>query len=122
MLYHYLIGFPPSLKIKEQYTFQLTYGNHALRAARTDRYGDIELPERVVIPRNYIVEIETANNKDVDKIVFRIPYEYREDLDLCLVVIPQSSFCKTVWFNKSTDVHKTLDVKKYDFPCENKKH
>lgn len=113
MLYHKELGFPASLKIKEQYTFNLTYGTHALRAAKTDRYGEMKLPQRVVIPNTYIIEVETSNDIDVDKIVFRIPYEYEESLDLCLVVIPKTQFCKTVWFNHVTDTHKTLDKKKY---------
>lgn len=113
MLYHVELGFPASLKIRDQYSFNLTYGTHAIRAAQTDRYGSMKLPERVVIPRNYIVEIETRDDVEVDKIVFRIPYEYREDLDLCLVVIPSTQFVKTVWFNKDTDTHKTLDKEKY---------
>lgn len=113
MLYHFQLGFPKTLKIKDQYSFNLTYGTHAMRAASTDRYGDMKLPERVVIPKDYIVEIETKDNVEVDKIVFRIPYEYKEDLDLCLVVIPSTQFVKTAWFNKATDTHKTLDVEKY---------
>lgn len=113
MLYHFQLGFPLSLKIKDQYSFNLTYSNHALRAANTDRYGGMKLPEKVVIPRNYIVEVETKDNIELDKIVFRIPYEYKEDLDLCLVVIPETQFVKTVWFNKATDTHKTLDKEKY---------
>lgn len=113
MLYHFELGFPSSLVIKDQYTFNLKYSLHALEAAKSDRYGKMKLPERVVIPRNYIVEVATDNNIDVNKIVFRIPYEYREDLDLCLVVIPETQFVKTVWFNKATDTHKTLDIEKY---------
>lgn len=113
MLYHFQLGFPETLKIKEQYVFNLTYSKHALRAASTDRYGTMRLPESVVIPRDYIVEVETEDNVEVDKIVFRVPYEYKEDLDLCIVVVQSTQFVKTVWFNKITDTHTTLDKRKY---------
>ena len=113
MLYHSELGFPESLKIKDQYTFNLIYGAHAMRAAKTDRYGDMKLPYLVIIPRDYIVEIETKDDIEVDKIVFRIPYEHEEDLDLCLVVMPRTQFVKTVWFNKASDTHTTLDKMKY---------
>lgn len=113
MLYHFQLGFPETLKIKEQYTFNLIYSKHALQAANTDRYGEMKLPYLVIIPRDYIVEVETEDNIKVDKIVFRVPYEYKEDLDLCLVVVPDTHFVKTVWFNKITDTHTTLDKRKY---------
>lgn len=113
MLYHFQLGFPETLKIKEQYTFNITYSKHALEAARTDRYGIMKLPERVVIPRTYIVEVETQDNIEVDKIVFRIPYEYDDTLDLCLVIIPNNSLCKTLWLNKVEDLHKSLNKERY---------
>lgn len=113
MLYHFQLGFPETLKIKEQYTFNLTYSKHALRAAKTDRYGGMRLPESVVIPRDSIIEVESQDGLEVDKIVFRIPYPLKDDLDLCIVVIPSKQFVKTVWFNKNTDTHPTLDRSKY---------
>ena len=120
MLYHFQLGFPETLKIKDQYTFNLAYSKHALQAARTDRYGIMRLPESVIIPRNYIVEVESQDDVEADKIVFRIPYEYEEDLDLCIVVITDTQFVKTVWFNKLTDVHTTLDKSRYS-SLKNKK-
>ncbi len=114
MLYHKEIGFPESLELKYEYTFNLKYSTHALEAAKKDRYGEIKLPQGISFPRRNIVEVESKDGVKVDKMVVRFPYALNNELDICMVIIPDKSLVKTVWFNKSTDKHPTLDKNKYE--------
>lgn len=118
MLYHKDIGFPESLELQYGYTFDLAYSKHAQDAANSDRYGVIKLPQGVTFHKDRIIEVETEDDVTVTKMVVRISYALDNKLDLCLVIIPQTGFVKTVWINEAKDKHKTLDKNKYDFPCE----
>jgi len=60
-----------------------------------------------------LIDIEVRGDEIV-KCVYRT--SYNDILDLILVIIPQQSFVKTVWFNKKSDKHKTLQHWKYDRP------
>ena len=113
MLYHRDIGFPQSLDLKYQYTFDLTYSKHAQEAANSDRYGEIKLPQGVSFPKSSVVEVETEDDVTITKMVVRYNYPLNDKLDLCLVIIPQTGFVKTVWINEAKDKHKTLDKSKY---------
>jgi len=111
-LYHTEIGFPTNIELPKG-IFNLTYSNHAKRASFDDRYGQMTLPTTLDIEEAQLIEIEVENNK-VIKSVYRIKYD--DVLDLIIVLIPQKSFVKTVWFNRSDDAHSTLQHWKYRRP------
>lgn len=112
-LYHSELGIPPNAKTNHG-QFLLDYSNHALEAAQDDRYGNIiNLPKSLDTSKAQVIEVEMSGNKTT-KVVYRIPYD--EQHDLALVVIPDRRYVKTVWLNKNTDVHNTLDASKYDIP------
>lgn len=93
-------------------TFRAVYDNHALRAARDDRYGQIFLPQTLDIEASQIVEVETVNNRAV-KAVARLPYN--DKLDLVLVICDPMDgeiYVKTVWLNQRDDNHATLRTEK----------
>ena len=111
-LYHTEIGLPSNVELPSG-VFNLTYSNHAKRASYDDRYGQMSLPDTLDIDNAKLIEIEVENN-EVTKGVYRTKYD--DDLDLIVVMIPHKSFVKTVWFNKNTDTHNTLQAWKYSRP------
>src|ERR1700759_1712875 len=112
MLYHCLFDYPKSLELKEAYIITPKYSNHSLQAAKDDRYGIIKLPETVTFSQRNIIEVETSNDIDVDKVLVRIPYN--KELDLCLVILLKTNIVKSLWANLKTDTHKTLNKQKYN--------
>ena len=110
--YHTELGFPKNVDLPSG-TFNLSYSYHAKNASYDDRYGQMNLPNTLNVDGAKLIEIEVEGN-EVVKGVYRT--SYNTDLDLIIVMIPQTSFVKTVWFNKTTDVHKTLQAWKYDRP------
>ena len=89
----------------------LEYSRHALKAAKDDRYGHISLPTRLDLSDFALVELG-ASGKRTSKIVVRGRYD--ETRDIVLVLCPGPIyFVKTVWFNLSTDNHKTLRKGRY---------
>lgn len=100
--------FMPKVKLPDQIT--LKYTKHALMAAKTDRYGHVTLPLKLITRYAEVVELETEDSVPV-KLVLRI--RYTETLDLVLVVVPGGTVI-TVWLNKVDDGHKTLrDISKF---------
>lgn len=89
----------------------LNYSNHALQAANNDRYGNIDLPDSVDTNKAKLIELEVVNNRYLSKIVYRM--EYDSEYDICIVIIPERWFVKTVWLNRKSDKHRTLDRSKY---------
>ena len=111
-LYHTELGFPKNVDLPSG-IFNLSYSHHAQNASYDDRYGQMHLPDTLNVDDAKLIEIEVENNQVV-KGVYRI--NYSDDLDLIIVMIPQKSFVKTVWFNKTTDTHRTLQTWKYRRP------
>jgi len=113
-LYHKDIGFP-NVQMPEG-IYKLNYSNHALRAAKDDRYGEAkQLPAHIDMSQVELIEVEVINNK-VNKVVVRKDYD--KTLDLVIVFMPQtpSSIVKTIWFNEKSDKHRTLRRDKYNLP------
>lgn len=93
----------------------LRYGDHALRASRDDRYGDLAplLPRMLDLlsPNLSFVEVEMTAAGAVEKVVARLRTERkhgREHVDLVLVIL-RGGTVKTVWGNLASDNHKTLN-------------
>lgn len=110
-LYHFKIYIPENLKTRYGTLSRLVYSNHAKQAALNDRYGKINCPISLNTDTAQVIEVEAEGNI-VIKVVYRIPYS--SQYDLCLAVIPRQSFVKTVWLNDKCDLHKTLDMSKYE--------
>lgn len=94
--------------------FILKYTQHAIRAAQTDRYGNIPLPTHLNTNLFRVIEVETDNNKNVRKVVYKGMLD--EKRDIAIVCIPDNDMMvvKTVWANECTDKHATLNRDKYD--------
>jgi len=114
-LYHCELGFPKGLKTKFG-VIPVTYTQHAKKAAEDDRYGKIVLPSTINTSTARCIEAEVKDNV-VTKLVYRI--KYNNDLDM-IAVLSRDCSVRTVWFNKRTDKHSTLDASKYTIPSKEK--
>lgn len=116
-LFHKDIGFPDNINMPDGFhpVMNLTYSEHAKKAATDDRYGEMHLPHRVDIRKAETVEIGVVG-RTVTKLVLRFSYSRERGLDIIMVIKPESGFVKTVWFNETKDQHKTLDRSKYMNP------
>lgn len=121
VLYHKDVGFPEDINMPRNFNpvMSLRYGSHAEAAAHNDRYGEMRLPHRIDVRKGTTIEIGVTG-KTVTKMVIR--FDYNEQLDMVLVIIPESSFVKTVWFNEKGDKHSTLDRRKYADPNQQVRH
>ena len=107
-LYHVELGFPSDVVLMSGIIY-LTYSKHAIRASYDDRYGMMNLPSLLDIKFAKIIEIEVENGRVV-KSVYRSKYDKVLDI---IIVVNYDGFVRTVWFNKVSDRHQTLDVGKY---------
>lgn len=109
MLYHYEIYIPEYMKAP-CFEGLLIYTRHAIAEAQSDKYGLVQLPERFCAAEATLIEVEVDNLGLVIKQVWRRPYDQHRDL---ILVIMNTGVVRTVWFNKKTDTHKTLNVARY---------
>jgi hypothetical protein len=115
MLYHKEVGFPKEVEAFFGNSFQLALSNHAYRACHSDCYGDITPPTTVTITPENLFEVETTGNI-VTKLAIRQPYNKEIDISIVLITKQPISFVKTIWLNKASDKHYTLDKSKYTVP------
>lgn len=119
-LYHRDVFLPTSVrkqftKMKgDSYTVHhFVYSEHAKYAGNSDRYGRIELTERLVLDTMELIEVEHDGNKIV-KVVIR---EVGQEKNRVWAIIPMGRgqwLVKTVWINIASDSHKTLNVAPYE--------
>ena len=111
MLYHASIGFPRNIRALPE-RIELRYGRHARQAAQDDRYGPVRwLPSVIDTAACKLVEAEVEADGTVTKAVLRL--SLGTDLDLVLVVHPRDGFVRTVWQNRRSDAHRTLNTARY---------
>ena len=110
MLFHSDLFMPPCA-MKPVFRGALQYGPHALKEARSDRYGKIDLPEEFTTAGAKLIEAEVLSSTNtVVKQVWRRRLDERRDL---VLVIASNGFVRTVWVNLRNDKHGTLDKTKY---------
>lgn len=110
VLYHKDV-FAPAPLFRSPGVLRVKYGTHAVNAAEQDRYGDLSryLTPYIDMDEAEIVEVEVTDGR-ITKRVVRVPI--RNELDIVLV-IAADGFVRTVWGNKYSDAHRTLDRSKY---------
>lgn len=109
MKYHKNIFLPPEAKALEFAAF-VSYTRHAQEAAKNDRYGRIKLPKVFDTRKGQLIEAVVEGGR-VAKALYRLEYDALHDL--CMVVLPDTCKVLTVWLNKKTDEHRTLDEEAY---------
>lgn len=107
-LYHKDIFLPLSLPAG---TMTLTYTTHAKEAAVSDWNGVVPMPAEINLSDFILIEAEIENG--LKKILIRGHMDNKTDM--CFVIIPNGNggTVKTVWANRKSDKHKTLDASKY---------
>lgn len=109
-LFHTELFVPPVAKAP-LYEGALTYSQHALREAESDRYGGIELPQEFHCAGAQLIEAEVLiASQRVTKQVWRQKLDESRDL---VLVIGEGGLVRTVWINLKGDKHRTLDKSKY---------
>jgi hypothetical protein len=111
-LYHSDIMLPAGFVAPVQ-KVSLRWTDHAKAECNKDRYAVIPQFKALTLKRFRVIEVGVAAGK-VSKIVFRGRLD--ETNDIVIVLIPNSDrpwTVKTVWANKTSDKHSTLDKSKY---------
>ena len=109
-LFHAEVFMPTRMK-RPLFEGRLTYGQHALRESKADRYGKIELPEFFEACNAHCIEVEyDMDSEAVVKQVWRQALDANRDI---VLVIGQGGYVRTVWVNLKTDKHRSLDASKY---------
>lgn len=120
-LYHRDLGFPITFKYPST-KVELSWSKHAHRQAEVDRYGYISKMETLHTDDYEPIEIEYDIDKSKPvKMLLRSKFEVN-DCNVVIAVMPSTrgatkAFVKTVWYNRVSDTHKTLDTSKYDIPA-----
>lgn len=111
-LWHSEIRLPDNF-VRPTGRMRLCYSQHAIRASLSDRYGEIRILKSITADRFDVVEVETHNGRTV-KYVLR--GSYNDEFDIVLVIMPATpgGFVKTVWLNRKSDRHSTLDRSRYE--------
>jgi hypothetical protein len=95
---------------------RLSYSFHALEEAKKDKYGYHGLPDFLDIEQSEVIEVETDSLGKPRKVLYRT--SYTKDFDLCLVILINENFVKTVWLNEKDDFHDKINKLKYvQNPC-----
>jgi len=119
--YHKAFGLPQLAVNLFGQTLYLTYSEHALKAAATDRFGELPLFDEVGFIASDVFEA-VYEDDNIVQAACRIPYT--DTLDLVYVLCPplpaldgrRVCLVKTMWANKATDTHKTLNRMAYERP------
>lgn len=120
IIYHREIGFPASLLVPYDTTLVLGLTNHAKDRLTRDDYKILVMPTVVKLTKSNIVEMYTEDNRNVLKILMRVPYDYTRDIVLVIQPDFQKGKAKviTFWLNHKKDQHPGLDMTKYTKPNE----
>lgn len=116
--YHREIGMPHGFKNPFIHVPIVVVLSQHARQARQDRYGYIDLDDgdEFLIADEEIVELQFETEQPV-KAGARIAWDDNNDLVVVLMPPRQGRFfVKTMWFNRASDKHRTLDRSKYVKP------
>lgn len=107
--YHIEIHMPKTA-LELQFAALVRYTRHALNAAQGDRYGKIDLPKVFDSRKASLIEAKYQGEK-IWRTLWRQPYN--EELDLNIVIEPDTAKVITVWLNRHDDQHASLREEEY---------
>ena len=117
-LYHKDVFIPPFAQ-KPVFEGILVYTQHARHAAKSDRFGVIDLPVVFRSKEAQLVEAEVSDDGILIKQVWRQKFNHNYDL---ILVITRQGCVKTVWLNSNRDKHRTLNTSNYVQPSKQQRH
>lgn len=91
---------------------RLVYTQHALGAAAEDGIQPHELPRSLVFADWSLVHVETWSQRPIG-VLLRRPLVTRPSLHMVIAISVPDCRVKTVWTNRASDTHKTLDRARY---------
>jgi hypothetical protein len=94
--------------VRQDCDLRINYTGHARSEAAKEKYGNLVLPATLNPAKGELIEAEITARR-VTKMVLR--YAYSPTLDICFVL--RNETCVTVWANRTTDKHSTLNLGKY---------
>lgn len=110
-VYHVEVFVPAHLK-NSGFVGQLKYSDHALKAAREDKYaklGPVNLPTMFDYRNAKLIEVEVENGRAIKRLC-RVSLDDRRDLVLAIL---SGGIVKTVWINLKGDKHRSLNKSRY---------
>lgn len=110
-LYHSSIRLPAGF-VAPTGKVELRWTNHAKSECTKDRYAVIPQFKALTLKRFAVIEVGMTDG-NVSKIVFRGRLDDTNDVVIVLIPGSREWTVKTVWINRRTDSHKTLDASKY---------
>lgn len=114
MIYHKEVHIPEKIKNLNAVTLTLEHTHHARQAAQSDRYGEIPLPDTLKFRGKHICEAQVEGGKLIKLVVRK---SFNNELDMSYVLLIQNSkhaTLKTVWLNRKSDQHRTLNTATYN--------
>jgi hypothetical protein len=112
--YHKDVFLPPSLlaAVATLDFSLLHYSRHARLAALEDCVQVHELPRSLALSDWTVVKVETIAGR-VSGLLIRRPRTADPRLHIVLAIAAPDMVVRTVWINRASDNHRTLDRKKY---------
>lgn len=114
-LFHKEVGFPATLTLPSG-KFPVTFSEHAQQQCIMDINGAIRPISNIILDPYRIFEVETNDSGTIVKFAYRTRYNQKCDVIYVFVFHGEALFTKTVWLNRRSDKHRTLDVSKYATP------
>lgn len=111
-LYHKELGFPQNITLPKG-PIRLVWSNHAKQEAASDKYGKIAISEQIVIDPYRIFEIEVNEMGELVKFLYRTRHDAKNDI--VYAIFARENVVKTVWLNRRSDKHSTLQREKYAY-------
>lgn len=109
-LYHKDLYMPAGVLALEDREVTFIMSEHAKKAALSDRYGVIAIPEKIRFDGKDVVEAEFEGGK-LKKLVVRLAYDARRDAVYVFNVA--DGLLRTAWLNRRNDFHATLKKELY---------
>lgn len=115
--YHREIGFPCGFKNPFEGEIKVILSRHAQEARYSDHYGYVAVENGPFkLQAGNLVEVQFEAGVPV-KAVLRMPWSAYLDLVMVLLApVGGIALAKTLWFNRASDKHRTLDRSKYVKP------
>ena len=116
MLYHKDVYIPEGMREKIPLSFRVEYSSHSLNEAEKDRKGYglkiLNLRRNLSFKETDVIEVETDSYSNIIKVVFR--ERYNSEFDIVYAISLMNYKVKTIWLQKTDDIHNTLNRGKYE--------
>jgi hypothetical protein len=104
-------GIPPEVESELPESIEgLTFTSHAIKEAKTDRYGVINIPRQVALKDVQVTEVNVICGQ-IKYISCRLSHD--DYCDVTLIIDVPSNTLVTCWLNNKYDHHETSNLSRY---------